>query len=441
MCLIEGPPQTFRMRRTRRARAPLALALLGLLTLAAACANATTSGPAVADEGSDAAGVTNDAPAAATAPSAPATETTAEQTPQPAPLSDFRARTDLASPAERERLRSCEGAAFSVAPVGLTQLSEITPLGNLRPPDHTTPTEHTYLHFADAQSRTTTVYPLYAPADVTLLLVRSSAGFEDPEDYSISFALCADVYGYFNHVKFLSDEVAALLAGIECISFGVGDAGTCERQLFAHIPAGTVLGEVGRLQGNFDFGALDMRVTHTFANADRYQFARTPHIVCPYDYYRGELKARLYALLPRTEEPRCGEVVLDEPGTLQGVWYQPGSDAVAGWEQQLSFVTDNYDPAIVVIAVGGTFTEPGRVEFTPATSGTINRAFLDVTADGTLYCYERDGSGRHERVQNPDLLSGKILVRLVSATELQIEHQPGRCDPADALFAPTAYFR
>ena len=41
------------------------------------------------------------------------------------------------------------------------------------------------------------------------------------------------------------------------------------------------------LQGNFDFGLLDMRVTRTFANAERYQYARTPHIVCPYDYYEG----------------------------------------------------------------------------------------------------------------------------------------------------------
>ena len=129
-------------------------------------------------------------------------------------------------------------------------------------------------------------------------------------------------------------------------------------------------------------------------------------------------------------------MVPDEPGTLRGVWYQPGSDAVIGWDGQLAFVTDNYDPAIAVIAAGGAFTERGRVEFTPTTSGTTNRVFRDVTADGTLYRYERDGSGRRERVQNPDLLSGKILVQLASATELQIERQSGRCDVADAFSAP-----
>ena len=421
MSVLAGRPQTFRMHRTRRIAVGWPAPLLGLLILAAACGDATTAAPDAADRASDAAGVVRESPAVTPARTSPATETRRDGSRRPAPLSAVRDRPDVPSPAERERLPSCDGVAFTTAPVELAQLSEITRLGNLQPPDHTTPTEHTYLHFADAQERTTTVYPLYAPGDVTLLRVRSSAGVQDPEDYSISFALCNDVYGYFNHAKFLSDEVAALLVGEECAAFVEPTTGACERTLFEAVPAGTLLGQVGRLQGNFDFGALDMRVTHAFANVDRYRFARTPHIVCPYDYYEGELNERLYALLPRSEEPRCGVVAQDEPGTLQGAWYRPGSDVVIGWDQHLAFVTDNYDPAIAVIAVGGTFTEAGRVEFTPATGGTINRAFRHVTADGSLYCYERDGSGRHERVQNPDLLSGKILVRLVSATALQIE--------------------
>ena len=205
------------------------------------------------------------------------------------------------------------------------------------------------------------------------------------------------------------------------------------------IPHAVVEQEVA--EGRVAFGALDMRVTHTFANADRYQSSRTPHIVCPYDYYEGDLKQELYALLSRTEEPRCGVATIDEPGTLQGVWFGPGSDVVVGWEKHLSFVPDNFDPRTSVIAVGGTFTEPGRVEFTPVSSGTVNRAFREVTADGTLYCYQRDGSGRHERVQNPDLLSGKILVLLVSAEQLQVERQAGQCGAGDALSVPTTYFR
>ncbi len=411
-----------------RQRTPVTALLLIAATVLAAC-----------DTSSDQSGASQSRPTVTV--SAAATESAGRQSPRPAARDDRRAGPDSPSPAEREQLPSCDGAAFRVAPVDLAQLSEITPLGNLAPPDHTTPTEHTYLHFADAQDRTTTVYPLFAPADITLLLVRSSDGFEDPEDYSIAFALCKDVYGYFNHVKFLSDEVSGLLAGIDCATYADQSTGHCERQLFESVPAGTVLGQVGRLQGNFDFGTLDIRVTHTFANADRYQSSRTPHIVCPYDYYEGDLKQELYALLSRTEEPRCGVATIDEPGTLQGVWFGPGSDVVVGWEKHLSFVPDNFDPRTSVIAVGGTFTEPGRVEFTPVSSGTVNRAFREVTADGTLYCYQRDGSGRHERVQNPDLLSGKILVLLVSAEELQVERQAGQCGAGDALSVPTTYFR
>ena len=419
--------------------ASLTALIASLALLAAACGTAASqaSEPAPSEDTPAATPASAQSePTAATV--AEATQRTAEAKP-PAPLSDARDRPEFPSPAERERLPSCDGAAYSVAPVDLSTLSEITPLGNLQPPDHTTPTEHTYLHFLDEPQRSTTVYPLYAPAEVTLLLVMSSGGWQDPEDHSITFALCRDVYGYFNHVKFLSEEVTALLADRECLDFG--GSGPCHHSLFETVPAGTLLGEVGRIQGNFDFGTVDMRVTHTFANPDRYQFARTPNIVCPYDYYEeGEMKAQLFALLPRTEEPRCGVIALDEPGTLQGAWYQPGADVISPWEQHLAFVTDNYDPSTSVISVGGTFSEPGRVEFTPTASGTINRAFLQVTPDGTTYCFERDGTGRHEGFGR-NLLSGRILVQPLSDTELQIERQSGSCGAEEAFAAPTNYFR
>ena len=410
--------------------------LLGLLVLAAACGTSSSEDPA-RDGALAAAESSAVSPTGQGVGEAEAREVSGASM----PVGEHRSGPGFPSPAEREQLPSCDGAAFSLAPVDLTELSEITPLGNLAPPDHTTPTEHTYLHFRDAQAGATVVYPLSAPAAITLLLVRSSEGFRDPEDHSITFALCKDVYGYFNHLKSLSDEVASLLADEDCFVYENDDSGGCEKALFASVPAGTLLGQVGRLQGNFDFGALDMRVTHTFSNVDRYEYARTPNIVCPYDYYEGELKAQLYSLLPRTEEPRCGAVAVDVLGTLQGVWYQPDSDVVVGWDGHLAFVPDNYDPALAVISVGGTFSEPGRVEFTPTASGTFNRAFRDVTADGTLYCYERDGSGRHEQVQNPDLLSGKMLVQLVSATELQIEQQSGSCGADEAFATPIGYFR
>ncbi|MDP6604986.1 MAG: hypothetical protein QF664_01820 [Dehalococcoidia bacterium] len=163
---------------------PLAVLLLAAATLLAACESSNAPTPATAG------------PAAEPAAARPATERASVAATEPAARESRQAAAgngrrgpDVPSPAERDQLPSCDGAAFNVAPVDLAQLSEITPLGNLAPPDHTTPTEHTYLHFADAQERTTTLYPLQAPADITLLLVRSSEGFQDPEDHSIAFAL------------------------------------------------------------------------------------------------------------------------------------------------------------------------------------------------------------------------------------------------------------
>jgi hypothetical protein len=308
-----------------RHRRPL-VALFGLiclLLLAASCDDSSTPTNSATPTTSAA---TANGQAATTTTSAPAGTAEAASRPQQAALSDFRSVPDSPSAAEREQLPSCDGATFTVAPVDPSLLQEIAPLGNMAPPGHTTRTEQTYLRFPGLQGSATTVYPLYAPADITLLLVRSATGMTmDPEDHSIAFALCQDVYGYFNHVKSLSDELAALVATRECNSYDSG-AGPCETQLFDSIPAGTLLEQVGRLQGNFDFGALDMRVTNTFANPDRYQFARTPHIVCPYNYFEADLRDQFFALIPRTQEPRCGTATQDVPGTLQGVWFQPASD-------------------------------------------------------------------------------------------------------------------
>ena len=278
-----------------------------------------------------------------------------------------------------------------------------------------------YFHLTAGGTTSATV-PLRSPGDVYLTTVSEAGG-----EYSMTFALCDQVYGYFNHVKELSEAVQALLADVPCEQWNSNPANICAKNLEAKISAGTVLGGVGALQGNFDFGAYDYRVRHNFANPERYR-GRSPTIVCPLDLYDSPVREELFSKVARTAQPLCGQVMQDVPGTLQGNWFYGDVTAESTWNQHLAFVPDNHDPATSVISVGGQFMSPTAVRFQAQMSGQIDRQFHDVAADGSVYCY-RDGP------------SGRIVLEMTSDVELLIERQAGACSAGVSLSSPATYRR
>ena len=187
-----------------------------------------------------------------------------------------------------------------------------------------------------------------------------------------------------------------------------------------------MIGGVGHLQGNFDLGVYDYRTQLGFANVPRYS-SRTPYIVCPLEYYDDVTKESLYNKIERIEEPRCGEVMQDVPGTLQGNWFHEDTILDVDWETNLAFVHDNIDTSKAIIAVGGKFMEASKWVFIEATSGSINRKFSDVTP-GSLYCYD-------------DGYSGRIIVQLINEMELQIEYHDRDCIGEFVFDNPTTYYR
>ena len=323
-------------------------------------------------------------------------------------------------------LPECNGQRFTVTPVDLNDVYEISPLGNLNPPDHTIPTEHMYFHIGPGGTATVKT-SVRAPGDVFLLEVLA-----DPQgDFSIRFALCKEVFGYYNHVKTLSDEVKGLIEDVECEKWTQNPGNLCSKRLLHKVDAGTVLGEVGAPQGNFDFGAFDFRTILDYANPSRYGEvgrARSLHIVCPIDLYDDETKKTLYDKVARSDGPKCGIVMQDIPGTLQGNWFQGDLEASSDWTNHLAFVHDNEDPLKSVISIGGFFTNAGKWEFEAESSGLINREFSDVKSDGSIYCYDLNQSGR-------------LLVQLISDTELRIESQSGSCSGSVSFVDPAAYAR
>lgn len=355
-------------------------------------------------------------------------DTQSTKTNPPAPAF-FRQAPEIPTSAEQSKLPDCASAVFSFAPVDLYKLMSIAPLGNLAPPGHTFPTEHMFFHIT-AGGVTTNTIPLAAPGDAYITLISLGRGLtQDPVDYTIFFAPCKDVIAYYNHVKSISPELEKIVAASPCAFSGESKETRCNIITLTPVAKGAYIGEVGRLQGNFDLGLIDLRKTHSFANQSRYG-ARSPYIQCPLDYFNDAAKSLLYALLSR-QDKYCGTIAQDIPGTLKGNWFFGNARADSGsdWDKYLAFVDDNQRADISVVSVGGIFTTAGKWEFSPQKNGSINRAFADVVPDGTIYCYESQS------------MAGRLLTRLESVTKLTIERQEGNCEQAALFVDPTTYTR
>ncbi len=337
------------------------------------------------------------------------------------------------------QLPECSTQQLSLAPVDLEKIYEISPLGNIGPPGHTLPTVHMHWHIS-AGGTTTNTIPLRSPGLLYFISLSGPEELDNPDpkaaDYWLTFALCRDVMVYFNHVKYLSPATKAALAGIPCEGASVNPSGLCTRRLSTpkQFAAGTEIGQVGHLQGNFDIGAYDYRKPLPYVNPASYGnleavgFGRPRLLygICPLDLFPEPVRPQAYQKIKRTAEPRCGEIMLDIPGTLQGNWFAPGGRADLAWDTHLHFGPDFENPAESVIAVAGIISAPLEWHFTAANSGTVNRRFADVKPDG-IYCYESSGE--------------RLLVQLTDETTLKIEKQNGVCSGAAGFSEPLNYYR
>ncbi len=323
--------------------------------------------------------------------------------------------------------------------IELAEISSITPLGNIAPPGHAIPTEHLYINVARQGSGTTGI-PLVAPGDIWVTHISGGPGpSESRSDYSVHFAVCQDVFGYFNHIVAASALLLDIVDSSGCPAGARAGSRDCTVQVLEPVPAGATLGTV-RTTGNFDLGIWDMRNPRTIANLDRFT-GRSRYIQCPLEYFNSPLGAQLFDLLDRDDNNPCGTVSYDIVGTLQGNWFVEGLEFVET-DRAVFFGDDNLDPERGVVSVGGMLTAPGVMQLTQRVSGTTNRRFDQVTADGQIYCYERDGTGRSEQYTEPgNLLSGRLLVQVINDSEVQFEYQDEDCGTGLLLENPITFVR
>ena len=334
-------------------------------------------------------------------------------------------------------------ALLTVPPIPLNSITGWIPLGQMAPSGHTFPTDHQYLYINGTPGQTVYKNPvLVAPADMYVTYIH--AGTTTPPglaDYSIEFALCKEVYGQFGHVNSISPSLLALVGPLDqqCTTYSP-NAGTtvqtCQTKLVAVlVHAGDVLGSAGGDPPHsiaLDFWFWDGRVpAAVFANPARFPMNNdlfdAYHIVGANEYFAEPLKTTIAGMMGtfdgsthRTMLPLGGTIAVDIAGTAMGHWYSPGLP-LSPETPHLAIAPDNVVANRVGFSIGQ--SNPGwtrgLVEFTPLSSGNVNRNPAQVTADGNIYCYESPN----------DWI---LLMKMPSATALQLEGRVGTVSCAAA---------
>ncbi len=328
-------------------------------------------------------------------------------------------------------LPSCTSSElFTHSPIDLNALTAISPLGTLNPSSHTFPTRHTGCYTTDPQTppQPQDREDVFSPGDITIISIDQTTYGPTTRsytsDYSIRFAVCKEVEGYFNHIMDLDssllNQVSSQLNN-NCQTYSTADetATNCSVSTDIPVKAGTRLGTVSYL-GTLDYGLDDSRTNLFFVNPSRHSHYLTT--ACPLDYYEPAMKSTLEAKLGRydgsvirTTAPVCGKVDFDVAGTAQGVWVtntMPAGGFVEAYGIALAY--DNITPSEGGISIGnvGSSLDGQVLNFTPVTSGTLNRRFDQVTADGQVYCY--------------DASSDSVFIEVISGTSLKFEARTGQ---------------
>jgi len=331
-------------------------------------------------------------------------------------------------------LSDCQtGSLFTALPLAENDFTDLAPLGNLNPTGHTFPTKHHYFYIVNSDDEgAPDVVPVYMPGDSWITQISTTEHLSASPvytDYSISFKPCNQYRAYFGHIQGLSSELETLLENSTadfCTSYSTGgdDYHHCGYSLEHYVSAGTQIGIAGGTVGQWalDFGARDQRQTALqWANQERWEADGddTIYTACVSDAYEDTLRLTLearyaYGATTRTVEPVCGTIAQDVPGTAQGVWFlsTASTDTTSPEDQHIALVHDNYNPEVGVLSIGTSISgASGRHEFSPATSGLIDRELSDITNDGLVYCFD---------INQPN---NRLLLQMTGASTLQLEYQ------------------
>jgi len=332
-------------------------------------------------------------------------------------------------------LSSCPSGKelFTTFPVKEGDYTAIIPLGNTNPTGHVFPTDHIYVEVFDPQNpalmKTAGRKALISPADMWIFGIQKSEQVGGITDWGMDFSPCRDIKGKFGHVGTISAKLQTEVDKAEgkCDEYVTGGNTyrSCRyEELKIRVKAGEVIGTSGsERSGMLDIWMSDYRETPIKrANESRWD-SQLNYVSCFLDYYKPSLTEKYYDLLrgpnngKRAKEPRCGTTEVDIAGTAQGVWFYNLQGQVRQEDPHLALVFDNLETDKQIFSVGtsakGAGIPSGTFYFAPQGMGRVNRDFSQVTADGSVYCYnsgQRNGG-----------TTKSILLTMPSAEKLRIK--------------------
>lgn len=337
---------------------------------------------------------------------------------------------------------------FTTSPFHFSDFTNIIPLGLVDPPDHIWPAAQIYFNLkADSQGVPVNA-TVVSPGNLTIYAIQSNTwkqGNSTWHDVFLHFAVCDHVFGQFYTLSGLSgavlDSFTPPFDSCSNFTMALANVTACFKSIDVKVTAGEAIAKAGGgwYSSEIDFRLQDYRIPPlSFANDSMLAGEGESYplnTVCPLDYFTPALKTSLYSLLGgfnsssqtvtrRTTSPLCGSIDQDIPGTAQGIWFIMNSTGVGGpgWDDSLALIHNNVDPSQPVFSVGTTMSAKGFPSsgyyFTATSSGSVNKDFGNVTADGQVYCYQSLRTGPSQGNSDPQHI---ILLQLVNPSLLRIE--------------------
>lgn len=353
-----------------------------------------------------------------------------------------------------EKLPSCVGnTLLTDSPIDVSLVTRLIPLGHIGTPHHAIPMDHMeyVLPRAGEDASPPILTDIKAPGAVHIIGVRQTIKkvngvIVDDKYYSIGFTPCKEVLFYFEAMGTISDALKQAVQNAkntELVSGGM--EGNQETVLKSYrvdyvTKPGEVIGTAGGPDypgATLDWGVYDFRIPKLGFLGEQFD-NRLQYTTCPIDYFPRSLKDQLYEKFDRKVPPRCGEVMQDKTGTIQGNWKAEDQPALLNDLVLMSIVHHNTDPSIGIIGVAGVIANHGSIDFTPEHGGFVNREPSEVKADGQIYCYQ---SGSHRQVSSASPISGRILLQLQNGRTMKIEHQEKSCNESFDFISPFIYER
>jgi hypothetical protein len=336
-----------------------------------------------------------------------------------------------------DSLDSCSGnIVFTHFPIDMKHVINFEPLGHYNPPGHVFPSDHHYFNIEHGFGN----IDIYAPCDGYIVYVTENQ-LPAPinKEYAFELVACKEIKIKYGHVSRLDNSILDQLGEVDNTeSYSTGGQ-TYNLKIYEtriEVKAGQKIAELLDIPevSGLDFGSIDTRVKLPFINPDRWENYGYINTVSFINYASSEIKYYMYNMiqfdngegyLSRQTPPLAGEICYDVEGTAQGMWFFEGAPTTPE-DPHLGLLRNNYYPEKDVISMGTSVPGllPIAYEFYPEDTGTHNRSFDDITADGQIYTFSQFTNIWNLPIEKFAFPSDHIiLMQLVDSQTLRIEQQ------------------